>query len=352
MSAIPSLARCSCLALTLLSSLAVAQHESRWYKVELMVFTHENPPGGEAFEPTPALGYPEDYRFLLHPQQILEHVQQHEGPSELDEFGRLRLLPPPTEQDTPDIPLREALASDPNTPVALPPADAANDPNEAEAAPRPTPFIALPASQREFRGKAAYMARTGEYRILFHEAWAQPVMGREQAIPLVLDRSGDSGDWPELQGSITLHVARYLHLETRLWLNTRGEYLPGDWRMPSAPLGPPSVITVEPELPESELADPNDLLPGGEVTVYESEAFGDLDLPMEEEEEELEPQSPWRHAVLLEQRRRMRSLEVHYLDHPLLSVVIKLEPIDEEQLAAMAAAEEALLPQPSSTDPD
>ena len=46
------------------------------------------------------------------------------------------------------------------------------------------------------------------------------------ALPIVLDRSGDGGAWPELQGTIKLYVARYLYLETNLWLNTRGEYLP------------------------------------------------------------------------------------------------------------------------------
>ncbi|MFV8817382.1 CsiV family protein [Haliea sp. E17] len=329
-------------ALGLYTCAGFAQHESRWYKVELMVFTHEGAATDERFDPTPALEYPQQYRFLLHPEQIRALAEQHDGKSELDDYGRLTLLPnlPPPEPDTPDIPYRDpndaAVATElPLTAPAVDEEPAADEP----AAPRPTPFIALPAAQQEFRGKAAYMARTGEYRILFHEAWAQPVMGENDAIPIVLDRSGDTGDWPELQGSIKLHVARYLYLETRLWLNTAGTYLPGDWRMPAAPLGPPSVITVEPP------PDPNEIVAGEEsslagVTVYETEALLE---PVEEEV--LEPLSPWRHAVLLEQKRRMRSLEVHYLDHPLFSVVVRLEPLNDEQLRAMAEAEEPLLPE-------
>lgn len=324
--------RAACLGLFLLATGAHGQHESRWYKVELLVVTHEGAPGDEQFEPTPELAYPENHRFLLHPQQLRARVKQHEGPARLDSRGRLTLMPPPTEPGSPDIPLQG--------PPASAQADTApTDPNAVAGPPRPTPFIALPAARREFRGKAAYMEQTGEYRVLFHEVWAQPVMGKQRAVPLVLDRSGDSGSWPELQGSITLHVARYLHLETRLWLNTMGEYLPGNWRMPAAPLGPPSVITVAPERPGWNAApEPNEAAGGGTIAVYESDELPEDGIAAEG------PESSWRHAVLLEQRRRMRSLEVHYLDHPRLSAVIKLEPLDEEQLEAMAAAEEPILP--------
>jgi hypothetical protein len=57
--------------------------------------------------------------------------------------------------------------------------------------------------------------------------------------------------------------------------------------------------------------------------------------------EDTGPTYPWRHAVLMQQSRRMRSNELHYLDHPLLGIVVKLTPLDEEQLATMAAAEAA-----------
>lgn len=49
------------------------------------------------------------------------------------------------------------------------------------------------------------------------------------------------------------------------------------------------------------------------------------------------PVYPYRHAVLLDQTRRMRSNEIHYIDHPLLGVVIKFTPITAEELGAIAA---------------
>jgi hypothetical protein len=84
--------------------------------------------------------------------------------------------------------------------------------------------------------------------------------------------------------------------------------------------------------------------------------FSAEQLPPEQEvagQVELEPVYGFRHAVLMQQKRRMRSQEVHYLDHPMLGVVIRLNPVDEEYLRALAAAEfgSEPLPQPSYQAP-
>ena len=70
------------------------------------------------------------------------------------------------------------------------------------------------------------MQRQGGHRILFHETWAQPVATKLRARALVMDQMGEGDSWPELQGTVTLFLARYLHLDTNLWLNTDGAYLP------------------------------------------------------------------------------------------------------------------------------
>ena len=41
---------------------------------------------------------------------------------------------------------------------------------------------------------------------------------------------------------------------------------------------------------------------------------------------------PWKHAIVHRQARRMRSNEVHYLDHPVIGVVVKVRPASEEHL--------------------
>ena len=317
--------------------LSLAQEDARWFRVELLVFSQQGADSGEQWDPTPTLGYPGAARFLVRPGLVKENLGLYHADSVIDSYGRQILTErAPQETSAGDIapaggePVAAlpALPADPNVPQPGQP--------ESEAL-YPTPFVALPAAQQEFRGKAAYMQRSGRYRVLFHETWAQPVPPREQALPLILDRSGDTGQWPELQGSVRIHLSRYLHLETNLWLNTNGDYLTGEWRMPPPPLGPPSLV-VEPLPAEEE--DPQQGF--GEQWMAppeEPDASGNDALLPAELEEDTGPIYPYRHAVLLQQQRRMRSDEVHYLDHPKLGLVIKFLPLGEEELEELALAE-------------
>jgi hypothetical protein len=215
-----------CCALYLLPHATQAQTESV-YKVELLVFSY--PLGGtaEQWDATPDLAYPKLKHFLT----------------------------------LPGDPTATALTAGPAT---------------------------LPSTQREFAGRADSMQRSGRYRILFHEAWIQPMVEQSAALPIVLDRSGDGGQWPALQGSIKLYTMNDLYLETNLWLNTQGEYLHSTWRMPPPPLGPRFVES--------------------------SSAIS----------EQTDKDYPYRHAVLLQQTRHMRSGEVTYIDHPMIGVVVKI----------------------------
>lgn len=276
-------------ALAVLLAIPAFAQQDRWWRVELLIFSHESAQPTEQWEPTPDLAYPSAAHFLVEPGRVEDNLAQYHADSEVDK----------------SVPDQIALL--------------------------PRPFVTLPGTQLEFRGKAAYMQRSGKYQTLFHRTWVQPVVDQASALPIILDRSGDTGQWPRLQGSIKLYLSRYLHLETNLWLNTPGDYLPGVWRMPPPPLGPPSLIIEALPEPESLTGDwasepePTSLPEGaGELTVTD---------------EELGPVYPYRHAVLLQQERRMRSTEVHYIDHPMLGVVAKLTPLTAADLEAMAQAE-------------
>jgi hypothetical protein len=258
----------------LLLPLATQAQTEGLYQVELLVFSY--PAGGtaEQWEATPDLAYPEATRFLTMPGE------------------------------------RSA--------AALPVADA---PVPAQ----PPSFATLPATQREFASKADAMQRSGRYQILFHETWLQPMTNQSAAVPIVLDRSGDGGQWPALQGTITLYMSSDVNLETNLWLNTQGEYLHSMWRMPPPPLGPASSARETPLQTAPELHDTtaNPVAPG---SAY-----------------------PFRHAVLLQQTRRMRSGEVNYLDHPMLGVVAKITALSEVEPEATAPPEATV--QPGTTVP-
>jgi len=188
---------------------------------------------------------------------------------------------------------------------------------------QPALFTTLPEAERLLAGKAAAMQGSGRYRILFHEAWWQPIYSQAESVPIVLDRSGDGGAWPALQGSIKLYLASYVYLETNLWLNTQGEYLPGSWRMPAPPLAPIS------KAPASVLPAPVQYVgqPAAAPTQAPAmnSASGNRELGMGEN---AGPDYPFRHAVLLQQTRRIPSGEIAYVDHPLLAVLVQITPLE------------------------
>jgi hypothetical protein len=297
--------------LALLMAAPSQSQEARWFKVELMVFSQETQARSveEQWSPFPELAYPEQARFLIEPALVEANLVEYGGISEIDELGRqvINLEESPTASE--DIPYR---TDSPTGPAK------GTEPGEEEESAAPQAFVVLPAAELEFAGKTAYMQRNGPYRILFHQAWLQPLQEGQAAPSIIIDRSGDGELWPRLQGSIRLTLSRYLHLETNLWLNTAGDYLPGQWRMPPPPLAPPSLIVEG--LPEPEPAEePYFLTPEDEAVIAGDDGAG---------LEEPEDAYPFRHAVLLSQKRRMRSEEVHYLDHPLLGAVVKVTPYE------------------------
>jgi len=334
----------SALSLFALQTMAQGEDTERWFKVELMIFSHETGHNSsEQWEATPELAYPGASRFLVKPDQVKANLTQYENlaDSVVDEFGRQTLtLLPTVELEAEEAPYGFDPGTGGRQPEEIEALQLPVEPNEpvVDELPqlplKPTPFIALPSSERTFHGKAAYMQRSGRYRTLFHQAWYQPVASETQALPLVIDRSGDTGEWSRLQGSVKIHLSRYLHIETNLWLNTDGHYLPGEWRMPAPPLGPPSLIIEELPPPEWALDAEQPETPDEEEAWDEWPENSALDpnaVP-----EEVGPQYPYRHAVLLQQKRRMRSIEVHYIDHPLMGVVITFTPVTEEELEVLA----------------
>jgi len=273
-----SAARLLACALALLPFATMAQQEPL-YRVELLVFN--TPAGGtaEQWDATPELSYPGRTQFL----------SSGEGRGE------------PAPEDA----AAGLLAA----------------PAQASA------YVPLPSAQRELGARAAAMQRSGRYRILFHEAWNQPMASKPAAVPIVLDHSGDGGPWPALQGTIKLYLSRYFYLDTNLWLNTQGEYLPGTWRMPPPPRAPAAQPAELPGALESSLT--------GDMAAASS-----LDQLVDNTPvtASASPVYPYRHAVLLKQSRRMRSGQLNYIDHPMLGILVKVTPLKAPETDATGSS--------------
>lgn len=225
------------------------------------------------------------------------------------------------------------------------------------------PFETLSPEQHILADESSKLSRSRRSRILFHHAWRQPIVDKDQA-PSIAIRGGDRFDKNnELEGSITLHVSRYLHLQTNLWLS---RFSP-NFGQPSAfwpnlPVQPEPLPEIAPQLGETELSDDSD--PSSISTLsntpfdeainsrWDTFSTGNFEITQEQDTQGVlsdyselteKPFLPT-NIVTIKQGRRMRSGELHYLDHPKLGILLKIEkyePDSAEILQALAASQRA-----------
>jgi len=192
------------------------------------------------------------------------------------------------------------------------------------------PYFRLDVKARSLNTIANALKRNSEYRLLFHQAWRQPLV-ENQNNPAILIAGGDQfGSHRELAGSITLSLSRYLHLRTNLWLT---EFEPNFGQPPEGwPQLPPAPDRPENGRPASAWSiDP--------ATFTEAATRGGS--AWDRFTQTAEPQS-WapnlpgflqedylpERIVAMNQQRRMRSEELHYLDHPLFGIIVEIKPYE------------------------
>ncbi len=179
----------------------------------------------------------------------------------------------------------------------------------------PTAFRRLDVDELELGEVAGKLERHRSYRRLLHLGWRQPGLPRNQsravhlnsrpfsavasvspdtrqpassffsAIPFLKpsEPAAETATTPGVEGTIRLYLRRYLHLEADLLYEN--EEL-------SAQIGVPQAVVGNPETSP---------FPAREV-----------------------PVSRFR----LKQQRRLRSGEIHYLDHPLFGLIVKVTPFE------------------------
>ncbi len=146
----------------------------------------------------------------------------------------------------------------------------------------------LPAGERTLNSQASVLAKSGSYSLLYHQAWRQTIYGRKTNLLITGGKTFNGHQ--ELEGSISLSVGQYLKLQTNLWLTQ------------FAPAGT-AVAETWPELPT---------IPGFDAAASSQDYLV-------------------KRVVKLSQQRSIRSNEIHYIDHPLMGVIIKIFPYDASQ---------------------
>ncbi|MCV6627360.1 MAG: peptidoglycan binding protein CsiV, partial [Cellvibrionaceae bacterium] len=166
----------------------------------------------------------------------------------------------------------------------------------------------LPPQTRQPSGVANALGRSRNQRVLFHQSWNQQLKGAKQAASIPISGGQQYDGHRELEGHIKLSLSRYLHLQSNLWLSRfapSGQDQHGSWfELPQRPSLLPAPNQPQPQLAEAQ--------------------FSHASLT------ELTPAAPSYHVQSLDrlkESRRMRSGEVHYLDHPAFGILIRLDLI-------------------------
>jgi hypothetical protein len=156
----------------------------------------------------------------------------------------------------------------------------------------------LPAETFALTREAQLVERRRVGRVLFHGRWRQAVPARDAGEPILLQAGERLPGGHELAGTVNVTLGRYLHFEARL-----------NYAAPLLGAQPQELALRADGTP---LALPQAALPGGFMRLAES--------------------------------RRMRSEELHYLDHPKLGVVVRIDPVavPEEIVGLFEALQEGV----------
>jgi len=181
------------------------------------------------------------------------------------------------------------------------------------------------------------LRRNENYEVLYHQAWQQQMQGKQNS-PSIAIRGGksitnsNSQSHSELEGFITFHIARFLHINTNLWLSE-----PKVARSQGA-----NSVSALPERPVYGYIEERDLSQALENDTIPAQSLNErirerIDLDTRQLLEGASQKNlsqklrlgknTSKGIVKLSQKRKMRSKELHYIDHPLMGMLIYIDPI-------------------------
>ncbi len=141
----------------------------------------------------------------------------------------------------------------------------------------------LPADTHVLDREANIVQNRGIGRILHHGRWLQAVPSREAPQPILIQGGERLANSWEIEGTVATTLGRYLHFQATLF-----------YHAPGLGLEPIEFILRA----DGSIASP---------PTRQLDPFG---------------------YMLLDESRRMRSEEIHYLDHPKLGIVVRIDPVE------------------------
>ncbi len=333
-------------------------HFKDWYQVELIIFERIEQPGQdpELWPKNISLNYPSNLGFIIDENKIEDDSAEDSHTDNDADTLTENSNTPENMSDNSEL-LETLKRTDIADPLNKKYLELVEQSELDRITPKEKPFVLLEEDISQLNHEARILGRDRAMRILLHKTWRQPMADKGQAPSIVITGGDRFDDHYELEGSIKLFVSRYLHLHTDLWL-TEFEANVGQesehWPMlPKRPAPLEFEITLSDDNDEGLKNDSNALTASGTPlpisfdTQLNTESpdfslsfdsdntasFGDIDNSTLFNPYTLTPQEESayivKHIVKMQQKRRMRSGELHYLDHPKLGLlvnIVKYEP--------------------------
>jgi hypothetical protein len=184
-------------------------------------------------------------------------------------------------------------------------------------------FYRLPANERQLNAQAQKLERNSRFQVLFHNAWRQVITNEKAAKSILIQGGQTFGQHQELEGSIRLSVATYLKLQTNLWYS-QFDLNVGQEQTRQWPLLPqqPNQLTTTPIAGLSL----DSSMEFEQALAAENQQWEDSGFNSPGNDTAPANNYLTRQIILLQQARDMRSSEIHYIDHPVVGVIIQVTP--------------------------
>lgn len=262
---------------------------NRWYEVEVSIFAIELPRAPDGEQPVPAntqAAYLPRLQALL-PAASSYQVEFAVAASPVTELSGQSLSATVAGQ------LSSAMAAPPSTPLAGPVFSPALRESFRVLDPAYDPYLELDPRSGQFGQVNRNLQDSGDYRVLWHRLWRQPMLGRNQVRSVFVAGGEFRAGHMEVEGSMRLSDggnAGRVMLDLDIWLNRFMRGMPADdapWQVPELPL---PVQAAEAEVP--------DTISGWSLSEV------------------------WQQ----EQTRELAPGQLYYIDHPALGVLVEIRP--------------------------
>ena len=161
-------------------------------------------------------------------------------------------------------------------------------------------YRGVPKADSHLRDMKNRLGRRSDYRVLDYRAWRQPLVNDGAPVYFRVEAGESHEFYRELEGYIGFYLKRFLHVDTELWW---GEY---PTQLDTVDSAGTATIGEEPQTETLEAAAPGEM-----AASSQPESFNHRRVVR---------------AAHLKEQRRMRSDEVHYFDHPLIGVLVRISP--------------------------